>query len=336
VTPAGLQRHAVAAAYGMGFTLVGTTTLGPADTAAFYDAWLDAGHAGAMRYMHHYKKHRRDPRHLLPATKSAIVVAMPYGGRAPTGPVARYARSVDYHHVMGSRLDALRTALSDFAGHPLVAKSVVDSTPLLERDLARRAGLGWFGKNTMLINPHQGSFFLLGALLVDVDLPADAPFEADRCGRCTRCLDACPTQAFAAPHVLDARRCIAYLTIELRGPIPLDLRAAIGDLLFGCDICQDVCPWNERFAGDADPALADTLGALDPVDLLSMNENTFTTRFADSPIARATRAGLARTAAVVLGNRRDPATIPTLTAARDHDADAVVREHAAWALEQFV
>jgi epoxyqueuosine reductase len=319
----------------LGFTLVGTTTLGPADTAKFYDAWLEAGQAGAMRYMHHYKKQRRDPRQLLPATTSAIVVAMPYGGRAGTGPVARYARSVDYHDVMLSRLNVLRTTVCEHAGRELTAKCVVDSTPLLERDLARRAGLGWFGKNTLLINPDQGSFLLLGALLVDLDLPADAPFAADRCGRCTRCLDACPTQAFVAPRVLDARRCIAYLTIELRGPIPLDLRAAIGELLFGCDICQDVCPWNERFAADADPALADTLGALDPLDALAMNENTFTERFANSPIARATRAGLARTAAVVLGNRRDPATIPALRTARDHDPDPVVREHAEWAIEQF-
>jgi epoxyqueuosine reductase len=319
----------------MGFTLVGTTTLAPADTASFYDAWLDAGHAGAMRYMHHYKKQRRDPRALLPAARSAIVVAMPYGGRAPTGPVARYARSADYHDVMRERLDALHAALAAHAGRALTAKSVVDSTPLLERDLARRAGVGWFGKNTLLINPHQGSFFLLGALLVDLDLPPDAPFAADRCGRCTRCLDACPTQAFVAPHVLDARRCIAYLTIELRGPIPAELRPAIGELLFGCDICQDVCPWNERFAAAADPALADTLGALDPVDLLEMDETTFTSRFANSPVQRATRDGLARTAAVVLGNRRDPATIPALIAARDHHADAVVREHADWALQQF-
>jgi epoxyqueuosine reductase len=319
----------------MGFTLVGTTTLGPADTAAFYDAWLEAGHAGAMRYMHHYKKQRRDPRALLPATRSAIVVAMPYAGRAKSGPVARYARSVDYHEVMRTRLDALKAALTEHAGAPVTAKSVVDSTPLLERDLARRAGLGWFGKNTLLINPHQGSFVLLGALLVDLDLPPDAPFDADRCGSCTRCLDACPTQAFVAPRVLDARRCIAYLTIELRGPIPPELRAPIGDLLFGCDICQDVCPWNHRFAAPHDPALADTLGPLDPIDLLEMDDTAFTSRFANSPVQRATRAGLARTAAVVLGNRRDPATIPALIAARDHHDDAVVREHADWALQQF-
>jgi epoxyqueuosine reductase len=320
----------------MGFSLVGTTMLGPADTAAFYDAWLEAGHAGAMRYMHHYKRQRRDPRLLLPATRTAIVVAMPYDGRAASGPVARYARSAaDYHDVMRSRLDALRDALAEHAGHAFTAKPVVDSTPILERDLARRAGLGWFGKNTMLINPQQGSFFLLGALLLDLDLPTDAPFAADRCGSCTRCLDACPTHAFTAPHVLDARRCIAYLTIELRGPIAEDLRAAMGELLFGCDICQDVCPWNERFAAPGDPALADTLGALDPLDILAMQDSEFSSRFATSPILRATCAGLARTAAVSLGNRRDPATIPALRAARDHHADAVVREHAEWALAQF-
>jgi epoxyqueuosine reductase len=187
----------------------------------------------------------------------------------------------------------------------------------------------------MLINPRQGSFLLLGALLVDADLPADEPFDADRCGSCTRCLDACPTHAFPAPRVLDARRCIAYLTIELRGPIDEALRPAIGELLFGCDICQDVCPWNERFATHGDPTLADALGALDPLDMLSMQDEEFTARFATSPIVRATCAGLARTAAIVLGNRRDPATIPALRDARDHHADAIVRDHAAWALAQF-
>jgi epoxyqueuosine reductase len=328
---ADLTRHAVAAAYGMGFSLVGTTALGPADTARFYDAWLDAGHAGAMRYMHHYKKQRRDPRALLPGARTAIVVAMPYGGGA-SGPVARYARGADYHEVMRERLDALQATLAERAGRAVQAKSVVDSTPLLERDLARRAGLGWFGKNTLLINPHEGSFILLGALLVDLDLASDAPFASDRCGRCTRCLDACPTQAFVAPRTLDARRCIAYLTIELRGPIPSELRPAIGDLLFGCDICQDVCPWNMRFAADRpDPALADTLDALDPVEILGLNEATFAERFARSPVARATRAGLARNAAVALGNSGSAGAVPALIAALADDAP-LVRGHAAWAL----
>jgi epoxyqueuosine reductase len=315
----------------MGFSLVGTTTLAPADTARFYDAWLDAGHAGAMRYMHHYKKHRRDPRVLLPSARAAIVVAMPYGGGA-SGPVARYARGADYHEVMRERLDALHATLAERAGRAVTAKSVVDSTPLLERDLARRAGLGWFGKNTLLINPTEGSFFLLGALLVDLELPSDPPFEADRCGRCTRCLDACPTQAFVAPRTLDARRCIAYLTIELRGPIPSELRGAMGDLLFGCDICQDVCPWNVRFATDRpDPALADTLGVLDPVEILGLDDATFASRFARSPVARAGRTGLARNAAVALGNRGAADAVPALVDALADEAP-LVRGHAAWAL----
>jgi epoxyqueuosine reductase len=246
--------------------------------------------------------------------------------------VARYARGADYHEVMRERLDAVHAALADRAGHAVTGKSVVDSTPLLERDLARRAGLGWFGKNTLLINPQHGSFFVLGALLVDLDVPTDPPFAADRCGRCTRCLDACPTQAFVAPRTLDARRCIAYLTIELRGTIPADLRPQIGDLLFGCDICQDVCPWNVRFATDGpDPALAHTLGALDPIEMLGMDEPTFAARFAHSPVSRATRAGLARNAAVVLGNRASTDAVPALTAALADDTP-LVRGHAAWAL----
>jgi epoxyqueuosine reductase len=233
---------------------------------------------------------------------------------------------------MRTRLDALHATLAERAGHTVVAKTVVDSTPLLERDLARRAGLGWFGKNTLLINPHEGSFFLLGALLTDLDLPSDPPFTADRCGRCTRCLDACPTDAFVAPRTLDARRCIAYLTIELRGPTPPDLRPPMADLLFGCDICQDVCPWNVRFATDRpDPALADTLGTLDPTEILRMDDATFTARFAHSPVERATRAGLARNAAIALGNAGSPTAIPALLDALSDD-EPLVRGHAAWAL----
>jgi len=237
-----------AQAYGLGFDLVGITALGPAATAPRFDDWLSRGHAGEMAYLERGAEKRRDSRRPVPGARSAVVVALDYGGREPSGPVARYARGDDYHDVMDARLRALHRRVNERVGRSVPGKPYVDTGPLLERDLARRAGLGWFGKNTMVINPRLGSFFFLGALLLDLDLVTDAPFEAERCGTCTRCLDACPTQALVEPGVLDARRCISYLSIELRGEIPVDLRSSVGGLLYGCDICQEVCPYNVKFA----------------------------------------------------------------------------------------
>jgi epoxyqueuosine reductase len=214
----------------------------------------------------------------------------------------------------------------------------VDTGPVLERDLARRAGLGWFGKNTNLINPQLGSFFFIGELFTDAVLEADAPFEADRCGTCTRCLDACPTQAFTAPRMLDATRCISYLTIELKGDIPEDLRPAIGELVYGCDICQDVCPWNVRFSRDVtEPALQPRADRVRPdaAEVLALSDSEWRARFGKSAMTRAKRRGLARNAAVALGNRRDPLTIPVLKAAAERDPEPLVRSHASWALAQF-
>ena len=196
---------------------------------------------------------------------SAIVVALDYGGRAPSGTVARYARGNDYHDVMIAKLNALHEWMSADFQRDIPGKAYVDTGPILERDLARRAGLGWFGKNTNLLNPSIGSFFFLGSLLVDVPLEPDAPFEADRCGTCTRCLEACPTDALVAPRVLDATLCISYLTIELKTEIPEALRAPMGDLVYGCDICQDVCPWNVSFARELrEPALAPRENTVSP------------------------------------------------------------------------
>src|SRR5207253_10423170 len=210
--------------------------------------WLTPGFAGTLECLPRGREMRRASRLPLPGAVSAVVVALNYGGREPSGPVARYARGDDYHDVMLERLRALHRWVAAEVGRPVLGKAYVDTGPLLERDLARRAGLGWFGKNTNLVNPSLGSFFFLGALLVDVALEPDAPFDADRCGTCTRCLDACPTDAFVAPRVLDATQCISYLTIELKGDIPAELRSKIGDHVYGCDVCQDVCPWNEWIA----------------------------------------------------------------------------------------
>jgi epoxyqueuosine reductase len=228
--------------------------------------------------------------------------------------------------------------IDERVGRHVIGKSYVDTGPVLERDLARRAGLGWFGKNTMLINPRVGSFFFLGSLLVDLELDADAPFATDHCGTCTRCLDACPTSALREPHVLDATRCIAYLTIELKGEIPIELRPQIGELIYGCDICQDVCPWNEKFAlplrEDAfrsRPAMVGKDARTLARELLEMTQEEFSGAFKGSPMKRAKLRGLKRNAATVLGNIGTAADVDTLTRALD-DEEPLVREHAAWAL----
>jgi len=266
------------------------------------------------------------------------VVAMNYGGREPSGPVARYARGEDYHEVMGERLKRLHRWLAEHLGRDIPGESYVDTGPVLERDLARRAGLGWFGKNTNLINPRTGSFFFLGVLLVDLELTPDAPFEADRCGSCRRCLDACPTDAFVDARVLDATKCISYLTIELKGAIPLELREKIGDLIYGCDICQDVCPWNVKFAvsareGAFEPraAIAGKEARTLARELLAMSDDEFRMAFGGSPMKRAKLRGLKRNAAVALGNAGEIDDVPSLHSALD-DAEPLVRGHAAWAL----
>ena len=299
-----------AQAYGLGFDLVGFTRLGPAETSARYEEWLERGRAGEMTYLERGAEKRRDSRRPFPGTSSAVVVGMSYGGREPSGPVARYARGDDYHDVMTAKLRELHRWLSSHVGRDVVGKAYVDTGPILERDLARRAGLGWFGKNTNLINPRLGSFFFLGALLVDLELAPDEPFDADRCGSCTRCIDACPTSAITAPRELDATRCISYLTIELKGAIPEELRQPIGGLLYGCDICQDVCPWNVRFArhlpDDSPYAAREFLRGKDARTLarqiLEMGDEEFRVAFRKSPMKRAKLRGLKRNAAVVLGN----------------------------------
>ncbi|MCR4341652.1 MAG: tRNA epoxyqueuosine(34) reductase QueG [Gemmatimonadaceae bacterium] len=293
----------------LGFDLVGIATLGPAETAPMFEEWIARGFAGDMAYLERGAEKRADPRRVFENVKSAVVVGMNYGGKAPPGPVARYARGDDYHDVMTARLRELHAWLQTELGRDIAGKAYVDTGPILERDLARKAGLGWFGKNTMLLNPEIGSFFFLGALLLDLELEPDAPFEADRCGTCTRCLDACPTDAFVAPRVLDATRCISYLTIELKTEIPSEFHGAIGENIYGCDICQDVCPWNVRFATDArEPAFAARQGIAGKdartlaLQILGMDDATFRAAFRKSPMKRAKLQGLKRNAAVVLNN----------------------------------
>ncbi|MGQ0539869.1 MAG: tRNA epoxyqueuosine(34) reductase QueG [Gemmatimonadaceae bacterium] len=337
----GLAARLKAQAYGLGFDLAGLVRLGPAASYRQFQGWLVAGRAGEMAYMARGASGRADPRNHLPRARSALVVALNYGGTQPSGPVARYARGADYHDVMLEKLRRLPGWLGVQLGREVWGRAYVDTGPFLERELAQRAGLGWFGKNTNLIHPKLGSFFLLGTLFLELDLEPDAPFEADRCGTCTRCLDACPTAAFVGPRELDARRCISYLTIELREAIPVELRGRIGELLFGCDICQDVCPWNVKFSRDlrenslaARPPLGSTDARSIARTVLAMDEAAFRAAFRDSPLKRAKRRGLARNAAVVLGNVGTGADVALLAAAL-HDPDPLVREHASWALSRI-
>lgn len=284
---------------------------------------------------------RADARLPHPGATHAIVVAASYGGTEPSGPIARYARGDDYHEVLRARLRDLHAWIESQLGRPVNARPYVDSSPILERDLAQRAGLGWFGKNTMLITPRAGSFVFLASLFVELELEPSAPFEADRCGRCTRCLDACPTGALPAPRELDATRCISYLTIEHRDGIPDALRERMGELLYGCDICNDVCPWNQRFARPAmlpefaprdlfpnsqDPEGTRALAR----EILMMSAADYAAAFRGSAIKRAKLWMLQRNACVVLGNVGTAEDLAVLDAMTEHEHE-VVREHAVWA-----
>ncbi len=327
----------------MSFDLVGVTPPAPSAHAAFYADWLARGCHAEMSYLARPDgvEKRADPRRMMPQARSIVVVGMNYytGNPPPTeglqGRVARYAWGTDYHTVMEKKLRQLVEWIAEQAGQPVAHRTYVDTGPLLERELAQRAGLGWTGKNTNLVHPELGSYFFLGELLLDLELEPDAPFAADRCGACTACLDACPTGALVAPRTLDARRCISYLTIEHRGSIPTEIRPLLGDRVFGCDTCQKVCPWNHHFArptSESAFAPRPEQTALDLIELLELDDDSFRARFRDTPLWRARRVGLARNAAVVLGNLGDPAAIPALERALS-DSDPLIAEHAAWALE---
>jgi epoxyqueuosine reductase len=326
----------------LGFELVGIAPAAPADDFPHLEDWLAKGFAGEMAYMHRHGAARQHPDAVLQEVRTVVMLgmnyhapAMEFPGDRPHGKVARYARGVDYHDVLRAKLNEL-LAWVQAVVPGTVGRGVVDTAPLLERDFARRAGLGWIGKNTMLIHKRVGSYTMLGALLLDCELVPDAPFEANHCGTCTRCLDACPTDAFAGPYQLDARRCISYLTIELRGPIPEDLRSDLGDWVFGCDICQDVCPWNRKAPQATEPSLLTPLvgPTLDPVELLSLSETAFRERFRETALWRTRRRGLLRNAAIVLGNRGDRRALPALEKALA-DPEPVVREAAQWAIERI-
>ena len=318
-------------ALGHGFTLFGVAPATEADGYGRFCDWLDAGYAGQMKYLQKHREHRRHPKAVLQSVRSVVMLGYEYAAQLPELPakIARYAHGPDYHRLLWDKLNDLSAWLmKEVPGS--FAHGTADSAPLLERDFARRAGLGWFGKNTMLLNKQRGSYFFLAGLLTSVELPATETIPENHCGTCTACLDACPTQAFPAPGTLDATRCISYLTIELHGSIPLPLRSGIGDWLFGCDICQEVCPWN-RFANTR---TSDNLLSLDPLELLSITEDEFKERFQYTAIYRTRRQGLVRNAAIVLGNTGTMAALPALERVT-LDADEVVREAAQWAIDQI-
>lgn len=304
--------------------------------------WLARGCHGEMEYMERTEAVRVDPNHagMLPSARSVMVFATPYarvedsGATTAPGRVARYARGRDYHNVLHRRLRHLTRMLRD-AGHE--ARASVDSMPVMERAWAQRAGLGFIGKNACLIIPGLGSHVFLSAIVTSAELPVDEPM-AERCGSCTRCLDGCPTSAFDAPRRLDARRCISYLTIEHRGPIEPALRDGMGDWLFGCDVCQDVCPFNATAPEPAErtePFAPHPRLQRDVADLLEMDDAAFADYAKGSPMRRPGRAGMARNAAIVLGNARDRRALPVLQRAAQHDASATVREAASWAIEKL-
>ena len=336
-TSISLSQLIKAQAFGIGFDLAGIARLGPAETAAAFETWVARGFAGDMDYLPRWAEKRKDTRLPYTGATSAVVVGLNYGGTSPSGPIARYARGDDYHDVMWAMLDSLHEWIDQSVGRPTRGKAYVDTGPILERDLARRAGLGWQAKNTNLINPQIGSFFFIGALFLELELEPDEPFEADRCGTCTRCIEACPTNAILEPRLLDATRCISYLTIETKGSIPVEFRESVGDLLYGCDVCQDVCPWNVSFSkaiSVADfaprPALEKNARAL-AREILAMDEDEFRLAFKGSAMKRAKLRGLKRNAATVLGNIGSADDIEVLSQS-SQESEPMIREHTAWAI----
>ena len=353
----------------LGFDAAGVAPLAPSEHAAYYRAWLAAGRHGSMAYLARPDavERRLDPRRTWPELRSALVLAHSYStspealaaeAEPGVGVIARYAQGRDYHKVLKKKLLRLLERIEGDVGHPLpLARLYVDTGPVLERELARRAGLGWFGRNTMLLHPRRGSYFFVATLLLELDLEPDEPFAADHCGTCNACVTACPTGALlgrdaSGAPVIDATRCISYLTIEHRGPIPRELRPLIGNRIFGCDICQEVCPFNRKFAASTSEPAFTARGPGEPpfgverlpsngwhpgtrspslIDLMSMGESGWEAFSRGSALRRAGRAGFLRNVAVALGNWGSPEAIPVLSAAL-RDPDPLVRGHAVWAL----
>lgn len=335
-----LKQRLLSFAREIGFDSCRIAVCGSAPHADEFRNWLDEGGHGEMSYMERGEEKRCDPQKILPGARSIVVLALnyfqgnPHAGDTPAaaGRVARYAWGDDYHDLIANKLDRIDEFLRAFGGQQ---KYYVDTGPVLERDYAAQAGIGWHGKSTMLIDERLGTWFFLAEVLTTLDLPADKSVP-DRCGTCERCITACPTGAITAPHRLDARRCISYLTIELKGSIPLDLRPLIGDRIFGCDDCLEACPWN-RFAQVSREAAffapPSRMGV--PLrDYLSLSDDNFRMLFRNSPIKRIKRRGFLRNVCVALGNVGDSSDLAALEGATA-DPEPLIAEHAKWAIHQI-
>jgi epoxyqueuosine reductase len=339
MTPEQLTQSLKSEAHRLGFALSGTCpAVTPAGLHQFHD-WLDRGFGGEMDYLTRRREAYAHPNSIVAGAQSILMLGFPYRSKNPNsagsgqGLVSRYAWSgADYHDFIHDRLQSLKQHMLLVVPHATV-RAVVDTAPLLEREFAALAGLGWQAKNTLLINREWGSWFYLSALITDVVLNYDQPRTTDHCGTCTACLEACPTAAFVAPRVLDANRCISYLTIEHRSAIPKSLREPMGDWVFGCDVCQDVCPWNHKVA-PSPAAEVQSHRELDPLSLVPLfflSDEEFRARFRRTPLWRPKRRGILRNAAIVLGNQRSIASVPALVHGL-RDAEPLVRGAAAWAL----
>jgi epoxyqueuosine reductase len=334
----------------LGFLLAGFTTPDPPPHASVFESWLAHGRHGQMSYLAEgrSRERRSDPRRIFPNCKSIIVLAAPYSNPAHAaassaadsagkghGRIAAYAWGEDYHLVFPRRMRALVDFIEKVVDQPVANRYYTDTGPVLERDLAQRAGLSWIGKNTCLISPRHGSYFLLAEILLDLELEPDAPLRTDHCGKCTRCMDACPTECILPDRTIDARRCISYLTIELRDDIPEALRPRMGNWIFGCDVCQMVCPWNRFSQAEGDP---DFTPGRDPMPALTselrLTQYDFSKQYRGAAVKRAKYRGHLRNAAVAAGNSGDPNCLPALHEVA-RNGDAVLREHAEWAISQI-
>lgn len=328
----------------LGFCLVGITTPDPPDHIDVLENWLAKGHHAGMAYMSadRARQRRSDPRLILPECQAIIVLAANYLPNTTTPEqrnqpfqIATYALGDDYHYVLPERMERLVGFIQDQTGREIRYRIYTDTGPILERELAQRAGLGWIGKNTCLIHPQLGSHFLLAEILVDIPLPVDDAFPHDRCGTCTRCIEACPTRCILPDRTIDSRKCISYWTIEAKDAIPIDIRPEISNWLFGCDICQQVCPYNNAFARPTNDSAFQIRPSLENLELehfLRLPPQDWKKLFQGSPLIRPRRRGLMRNAAVVAGNTQATNLVPQLTHLLQQDPEALVRSHAAWAL----